>query len=475
MLPTEVTAPGRVVVPSDTLAGGYAAALCLRSATRVLQLIHEEDLNPDRAAGDTVYEATREGAPWQQLLQPGQTLGVHCMHFYGNSNITNSQLVARRVRDAVCDAVRDARGVRPAPPDGAPDLPLVFQMLDDRLQLFRDLGGGSLHRRGYRSGAAMHKAALNEAAAAGLLLLAGWQQHSQQEGAVLADPMCGSGTLLIEAALIATGTPPGLLRSRWPFEAWHDHDAPVRSEWRAVRQAAQQRAEQGWADWEARGGQLLGNDLHEGALRLAHQSAEAAGVSDLIRLSNRPCGSWQPVATPRLVVCNPPWGRRLLGEEQQQQQQQYSSSRGGDGWGRDGGSGRDSRRGGQRQQQQWEDEGAYDDEEDEELAETWQQLASFLKQQCPGAEAWVLSGSRDVTQHLGMRSSKKRSLSIGGVKTAWLKYEYWREAAGQQQSLRKLQGRGAFKNAKQTALEESFTVPSSRIDAALLPRRQIGH
>eukprot|EP00882_Tetradesmus_deserticola_P007204 GHRQ01007585.1.p1 GENE.GHRQ01007585.1~~GHRQ01007585.1.p1 ORF type:complete len:223 (+),score=50.67 GHRQ01007585.1:163-831(+) len=105
----EVIAPGRVAFSSDSLAGGYAAALCLRSATRVLHLVHEEDLNPNRAAGDTVYEATREGAPWQQLLQPGQTLGVHCMHFYNNSNVSNSQLVARRVRDAVCDSVRDAR------------------------------------------------------------------------------------------------------------------------------------------------------------------------------------------------------------------------------------------------------------------------------------------------------------------------------------------------------------------------------
>eukprot|EP00879_Flechtneria_rotunda_P018772 GHRR01019705.1.p1 GENE.GHRR01019705.1~~GHRR01019705.1.p1 ORF type:complete len:278 (+),score=82.79 GHRR01019705.1:127-960(+) len=178
----EAVAPGRVKFASRTLAGGYAAALNLRSATRVLQLIHEEQLDPYTAAGDTVYKATRGAAAWQQLLGPGQTLGVHCVHLRNNSNITNSQLVSRRVRDAVCDAVRDARGVRPSPPEGAPDLPLAFQLLSDNLQLFRDLGGGSLHRRGYRQGATVHKAALNEAAAAGLLLLADWQDKAQHAG-----------------------------------------------------------------------------------------------------------------------------------------------------------------------------------------------------------------------------------------------------------------------------------------------------
>ncbi|KAF6264836.1 hypothetical protein COO60DRAFT_1698169 [Scenedesmus sp. NREL 46B-D3] len=436
----EVIAPGRVVFSSDSMAGGYAAALCLRSATRVLHLIHEEDLNPNRAAGDTVYEAAREGACWQQLLQPGQTLGVHCMHFYNNSNVTNSQLVARRVRDAVCDAVRDARGVRPAPPEGAPDLPLVFQMLGDRLQLFRDLGGGSLHRRGYRTGAAVHKAALNEAAAAGLLLLAGWHERCRQEGVALADPMCGSGTLLVEAALIATGdsarpaAPALALRSM----ARPRHAGAVRVEQAAAGSAAAGQA--GAGGLASHGRAAAGQRPSRGRAAAGGRVGDAAGMSQLIRLSQGPCGSWQPQATPSMVVSNPPWGRRLLSQEQQHEHSRSSSSssRGAEGWGR--GSREDSRggRGGgwgsqqQQQQQQQQQADAHADDEDEELAETWQQLASFLKQQCPGAEAWVLSGSPGVTQYLGMRSSKKRSVSVGGVKTAWLKYEV-REQRQQEQ------------------------------------------
>jgi hypothetical protein len=185
---------------SDTLAAGYTAALGLRSATRVLQLLQETQLDPSQPAGQTVrsravhtlccvartqggsagahaplvpqpgapvlapcartraatraahgrtqvYDATRAAEEWGRLLPPRQTLSVHCLHLWSNSNVTNSQLVQRRVRDAVCDAVRDARGARPAPPEGPAQLPLVFQMLSDNLQLFRDLGGGSLHRR----------------------------------------------------------------------------------------------------------------------------------------------------------------------------------------------------------------------------------------------------------------------------------------------------------------------------------------
>lgn len=408
----EVTAPGRIALGSDTVAAGYAAVLHLRSATRVLQLIQQQQLDADLPAGQTVYEATRAAAAWPDLLLPHQTLGVHCLHFYNNSNVTNSQLVQRRVRDAVCDAVRDDRGTRPAPPQGSPDLPLAFQMLNDNLQIYRDVGGGSLHRRGYRADSAVHKAALNEAAAAGLMLLAGWQHSSAQQGAVCVDPMCGSGTLLIEAALIATATAPGLLRDTranpWPFLHWPDFQ---RQQWSEITQAAQQRAQEGGAAWRAGGGRILGNDCHAGALKLAQQAAQSAGVSDLISLHRGECGHWElprsdPPA-PHLVVCNPPWGLRLMSGgppewEQQQDSRRYngSSSRG------SGRSPSDGSEGG--------DEG--------DLLDAWQQLSVFLKGQCAGAEAWVLSGNPEMSRHLGMRASSKKAVRLGGQKTMWLQY-----------------------------------------------------
>ncbi|KAI8473549.1 MAG: putative RNA methylase family UPF0020-domain-containing protein [Monoraphidium minutum] len=408
--------PGRVKFGADSQDVAYRAAIWLRSAVRVLQLIALEPLDPYREAGDTIYEATRQLLDWQLLLPPGGTVGV-TSQVWGCSNVTNSQLVARRVRDAVCDAVRDARGARPAPPgEAGADLPLHAALLRDTLHLYRDLGGGSLHRRGYRQGSAIHKAALNEAAAAGLLLLAGWQRRCLEGDAVLADPMCGSGTFLIEAALIATDAAPGLLRRRgWPLERWHDFEAAA---WRAAVEGAEG-ARRRW------GGAILGNDIHDGALQLAKAGAAAAGVPRLITLSQGGCGKWCPGRTPTMVATNPPWGGRLLGDGGggggARAPRGGRDGRGHRGWddgvdwdGRDGGGGgggRDGDRG-----------GGGGGDADPELERAWVDLSRFVKGACPGADAWVLCGAPGLSSALGMRSFKKRSVTVGGVKAAWLGY-----------------------------------------------------
>jgi hypothetical protein len=129
-----------------------------------------------------VYEGFREAVDWARLLAPGQTFSIES-RVWSCSNLTSSQLLLVRGRDAVCDAVRDARGVRPVPPEPGrvADVPLYCTAYQDRLTLYRDMSGASLHRRGYRQ--AMHRAALNEAAAAGILRLAGWGERCKQEGA----------------------------------------------------------------------------------------------------------------------------------------------------------------------------------------------------------------------------------------------------------------------------------------------------
>lgn len=227
--------PGKAGVSfTGDLSVGYRANMWLRSAIRVLQLLGETLLDGRRPAGEEVYAAFREGGAWQRLLAPGQTFSVES-RVWSCSNLTSSQLLSVRAKDAVCDAIRDARGTKPAPPEPGrvADLPLYCTAYHDRLSIYRDMSGASLHRRGYRQ--AMHRASLNEAAAAGILQLAGWHQACRQEGAVLADPMCGSGTFLIEAALMATDVAPGSFRRWWPFTQWPDYD---RDAWRQVVEAA---------------------------------------------------------------------------------------------------------------------------------------------------------------------------------------------------------------------------------------------
>ena len=138
------------------------------------------------------------------------------------TTVTSTHLASTRAKDAICDALRDAyAGIKPDPPGfgECPDLPLYLSLYRDRALLYRDMSGVSLHKRGYRD--VMHKASLNEGVAAAVLLMAGWAQPAaagEVSGKVLCDPMCGSGTLLIEAALIATNHAPGLLRGLWPFQ-----------------------------------------------------------------------------------------------------------------------------------------------------------------------------------------------------------------------------------------------------------------
>jgi len=171
----------------------------------------------------------------------------------------------------------------------------------------------------------------------------------------------------------------------------------------------------------------------KGALRLASSAIEAAGMSRLIALHRGDCSQWQPKHTPTFVATNPPWGGRLMNEGDRRQQPQWRQQQQG-GRDRDSGSGSRNRRG--QEEFGWrgdDDEGDGFDQgrgafsggngDGEELEDAWVSLQRFLKVRCPNAQAWVLSGAPELTRALGMRSFKQRSVSIGGVKTAWLAYD----------------------------------------------------
>lgn len=348
---------------------GYRANLWLRSAVRVLQLLAADTLDPYIPGGTEIYRATRQATDWARLLVPGDTFSVDA-RVGGCSDVPSDNLARTRVKDAICDAIKDARNDKPMPPaDGqVADLPLFITCFQDRFLLYRDMSGASLHQRGYR--AAMHRASLNESAAAGILGLAGWPQAvAADPGAVLADPMCGSGTFLIEGALMARHVAPGLFRREWPFEWWPDFDATA---WGQAQEEARA-AERPW------NGQAMGCDVHEGALQLAARDSKDAGVSGNLQLRLGSTASWQLQAPPSVTVVNPPWGQRLMNGEF------------------DGG---------------------------KELGDAWQELATFFKGQCNDSNVFVLSGSssRMLTQQLRMKADWKRAIVIGGVDTRLLKY-----------------------------------------------------
>jgi putative N6-adenine-specific DNA methylase len=272
----------------------YRANLELRTAVRVLRPIFDAPVG----STDELYDAVRS-VDWSVFLTPDHTLAVDCN--VRDSVITHSQYAARRVKDAICDQFRDKTGRRPSVNVEQPMLGLNLHVHKNHATLSLDSSWGSLHKRGYRPIQTI--APLNEALAAGLLLHAGWDPHTP-----LVDPMCGSGTICVEAAWIALNRPPGLTRKWFGFQGWLEFDRPL---WNAIRD-------------EARNGVLKelpapigGSDVHRDALELAKQNARAAGIGHLVRLERLELGEAKaPDGPPGTLICNPPYGERLGDEKE---------------------------------------------------------------------------------------------------------------------------------------------------------------
>ena len=276
------------------------AVLWSRLASRVLWPIAEFDC-PDEHA---LYAGVA-ALPWPEHLAGGHTLAVDA-HVSGDA-ITHARYAAQRVKDAVVDVMRAKTGARPDVDIEAPDLRLNLVVRKGRAILSIDLGGGPLHRRGWRH--LQGEAPLKENLAAAVLLRGGWPQLYTDGGALL-DPMCGSGTLLIEGALMAADAAPGLMRqgSFLPTR-WLGFDSIV---WQRLREEAREREVIGRAALRP---DFHGSDLDPHAIRAARENAEVAGVSGSIHFETRDIAALAPVSNVRgLAVCNPPYDARLAAD-----------------------------------------------------------------------------------------------------------------------------------------------------------------
>jgi len=267
---------------------GHAMRACLRSriAMRVLWRVGEFDA----VDADQLYEGTRE-IDWSRWLDERRTLSVSATVKHGA--MRHSGFVAQRIKDAIVDRLREHRGSRPDVDRGDPDVHVVAHVARDRVGLFVDLAGRPLSQRGYRTQGG--EAPLRETLAAAMLRIGGFRP-----GAPLIDPMCGSGTLAIEAALWAAGTAPGAGR-RFGFERWRCFDDAAAASWRLEKERAI-----AFADPIAT--EIRASDRDERALELARANAARAGVR--IRFTRAEVGDLE--ASPgTIVVTNPPYGVRL--------------------------------------------------------------------------------------------------------------------------------------------------------------------
>ena len=328
---------------------GYAANLWLRTAIRV----QEEIARGSARTEDELYSFIQE-VDWSRFMSNDHTFAVDAS--VRDSGVTHSKYAALKVKDAIVDQFRDRTGKRPNVDTSAPDVPIKLALIRNRATLYRNMAGDSLHKRGWRP--IQVKSPLNESLAAGLLMLSGWDRAS-----ALADPMCGSGTLLIEAAHLATDRAPGLMRV-FAFELWPDYDEAL---WSELRREAEARVQRTLPF------SIKGNDHHRGAISLARLAADAAGVDHLVHFSTGDAREFRPGAATTHVVTNPPYGQRLGTEE--------------------------------------------------ETRESWTSLGNFLHDQCRGATAHVLCGNPTLARLLGLRASKKTPVMNGPIDCRWLRYE----------------------------------------------------
>ena len=337
---------------SGELSDGYRACLWLRSASRVLRILAEFPCS----SNDELYGGVRT-IDWVKYLRPEMTLAVDSV--LRDSILTHSGFVALKSKDAIVDSMRDHFGQRPNVDTKSPDLRVNVHLVKNRCSVSLDMAGEPLDRRGYRLD--RNKAPLRENLAAACVAFSGWKGETP-----LYDPMCGSGTILLEGALIASRTAPGLLRERFGFQAWPDHDPTIWSS--MLKEARELRLRELPV-------KLLGYDRSPGSIDMARQNAGRAGVDRLVTFTPAEFASFAPQQSPAMIIFNPPYGERM-GEM-------------------------------------------------EELIPLYRTMGDVLKQRCSGSTAFILCGNSELAKHVGLKATRRIPIWNGPIECRLLKYEMY--------------------------------------------------
>ncbi|MDP3330402.1 MAG: bifunctional 23S rRNA (guanine(2069)-N(7))-methyltransferase RlmK/23S rRNA (guanine(2445)-N(2))-methyltransferase RlmL, partial [Methylococcaceae bacterium] len=294
---TNIKATVAGVAFQGDLETAYRACLWSRTANRILLVLNTFTVTSQ----DDLYRGVQE-INWFEHLNPEDSFAVS-FSAKNSEVINNTHFGTLKVKDAVVDQMRDAFGIRPSINTEQPSIRINVHLHGETAQLSLDLSGESLHRRGYRD--VNIKAPMKENLAAAMLLRCGWADIAKRGGTLL-DPMCGSGTLLLEGAMIAADYAPGLLRDYFGFIGWKQHDADC---WQQLCDEAVARKNAGLSKMPV----IVGFDQDRHTVNTARMHVINAGLENKIHIERRdisdaaPADSWQK----GLVACNPPYGERL--------------------------------------------------------------------------------------------------------------------------------------------------------------------
>ena len=282
------------------LEAGYRLCLWSRFTSRILLQIAEIEVEDT----DSLYRQAGK-IDWDEHFRPRDTFAVYCT--LTDSPITHSKYAALRIKDAIVDQFRSRTGRRPTVDVMQPGLRINLHVHGNKATLALDMSGDSLHRRGYRI--ASVEAPMKETLAAAIVRLSGWNPGFSLDS-VLLDPMCGSGTLLIEAAMIYGDAAPGLQRKTFGFMYWRRHDARI---WEKLVTEAVRREEEGLQkNWP----QIIGYDADPRAVSAARKNILEAGLEEKIAVSQRQVAHLERLNDSGLLLVNPPYGERLSDREE---------------------------------------------------------------------------------------------------------------------------------------------------------------
>ena len=324
----------------------YRANFHLHTAIRILKPIKRFRAS----SADDVYEGVKS-IDWSDYLDERQTFSVDSVVY--SEDFRNSRFVTYRVKDAIVDQFIERGARRPNISVANPDLRLNIHISENSCTLSLDSSGESLHRRGYRQESV--DAPLNEVLAAGMILMTGWKGDTD-----FIDPMCGSGTIVIEAALIAQNMAPGVFRKEYAFERWHDFDRELLDE--IYNDDSKER------EFTHK---IYGYDIDIKAVNTARINVRAAGLTKCIEVECADFKDFTQPSGPAIMVCNPPYGERISTPN---------------------------------------------------LLNTYRMIGDRLKHQFQGNEAWILSYRQECFEAIGLKPSLKIPLYNGSLECEFRKY-----------------------------------------------------